>query len=124
MMLSSAVALALCAISPSFGVLLVMITVLGADDRVRADPHSARRRPGRSDEPGRVVGTVVSGILTGILASRTISGLVAGAAGWRAIYVLAAGAAIAFALLLYRAIPPLARRRAWRIRHSSPPSSR
>jgi predicted MFS family arabinose efflux permease len=51
---------------------------------------------------------VVSGILTGILASRTISGLVAGAAGWRAIYVLAAGAAIAFALLLYRAIPPLA----------------
>jgi hypothetical protein len=37
-----------------------------------------------------VVGTVVSGLLTGILVSRTISGLVACAAGWRAIFAAAA----------------------------------
>jgi MFS family permease len=57
---------------------------------------------------GRVVGTVASGILIGILVSRTISGLVAGAAGWRAIYAFAAVAALVFAVLLYRATPPLA----------------
>jgi predicted MFS family arabinose efflux permease len=57
---------------------------------------------------GRVVGTVVSGILIGILTSRTISGLVADVAGWRAIYLLAAAATVAFAGVLYRAIPPLA----------------
>jgi MFS family permease len=50
----------------------------------------------------------VPGILTGILVSRTINGLVAGVAGWRAIYALAAAAALVFAVLLYRAIPPLA----------------
>ena len=63
----------------------------------------------RSDdtERGRVVGTVVSGILIGILLSRTISGLVADAAGWRAIYVVAAVTALAFAALLYRMIPHL-----------------
>lgn len=57
---------------------------------------------------GRVVGTVVSGILIGILVSRTISGLVADAAGWRAIYVVAAVAAVLFAIVLRRAIPPMA----------------
>jgi predicted MFS family arabinose efflux permease len=108
MMLSSAVALALCAISPSFGVLLGMITVLGLTTVSGQILTPLAGDLADQTNRGRVVGTVVSGILTGILASRTISGLVAGAAGWRAIYVLAAGAAIAFALLLYRAIPPLA----------------
>ncbi|MEU5645236.1 MFS transporter [Streptomyces milbemycinicus] len=57
---------------------------------------------------GRVVGTMVSGLLIGILTSRTVSGLIADAAGWRAIYLAAAALSVAFALLLRRAIPPLA----------------
>src|SRR5919205_377412 len=57
---------------------------------------------------GRVVGTVVSGMLTGILVSRTISGFIAGAAGWRTIFAAAAGLAVLLAALLYRALPPLA----------------
>ncbi|WNY35391.1 MFS transporter [Curtobacterium flaccumfaciens] len=59
---------------------------------------------------GRVVGTIASGVLTGILVSRTISGLVADAFGWRAIYVLAAVVAIVLAVLLRRAIPELGTR--------------
>jgi predicted MFS family arabinose efflux permease len=50
---------------------------------------------------------VASGILVGILVSRTTSGLVAVAAGWRAIYGVAAIASVVFAVLLYRAIPAL-----------------
>jgi predicted MFS family arabinose efflux permease len=37
-------------------------------------------------ERGRAVGTVVSGIMVGILAGRTVSGLVGAAFGWRAVY--------------------------------------
>lgn len=54
-----------------------------------------------------MVGVVVSGILTGILLSRTISGLVADVAGWRALFVLAAVLDVVLAGLLYRAIPTL-----------------
>jgi hypothetical protein len=49
---------------------------------------------------GRVAGIVVSGILTGILVSRTISGLVAGAAGWRTVFAVAAAADMVFAIVL------------------------
>ncbi|SOE87259.1 Predicted arabinose efflux permease, MFS family [Burkholderia sp. YR290] len=44
---------------------------------------SAMSRPG---EHGRNVGTVVSGIMIGILAGRTVAGVVGEAYGWRAVY--------------------------------------
>lgn len=58
-------------------------------------------------ERGRVVGTIASGALVGILLSRTISGIVADLFGWRAIYVLAAVAAWVLAVVLARVIPTL-----------------
>jgi predicted MFS family arabinose efflux permease len=58
-------------------------------------------------ERGRVVGTIASGVLVGILLSRTISGIVADLFGWRAIYVLAAVAAWVLAIVLARVIPTL-----------------
>ncbi len=110
MLLASAGALLLCALAPSIGVLCLALGVLGmttisgqvltplAGD-LAGDAHR-----------GRIVGTVGSGTLTGILASRTISGFVADAAGWRTIFALAALVAVLLAVLLYRAIPPLAPR--------------
>ncbi|GAA2186800.1 MFS transporter [Micromonospora lupini] len=107
LMVASAAALLLCALAPSFGVLLLALTVLGvttisgqlltplAGD-LAGDAHR-----------GRIVGVVGSGTLSGILASRTISGFVAGAAGWRTTFALAAVVAVLLAILLYRAIPPL-----------------
>src|SRR3954469_13519775 len=49
-------------------------------------------------ERGRVVGTVMSGLLIGILAARTVSGLVGDVLGWRAMYVIAAGLMVVLAL--------------------------
>ena len=49
---------------------------------------------------------IVSGILTGILLSRTISGLVADRFGWRAIYVLSSLMMLAFAVVMARVLPP------------------
>ncbi|SDC67844.1 Predicted arabinose efflux permease, MFS family [Cupriavidus sp. YR651] len=60
-------------------------------------------------ERGRSVGTVVSGIMVGILLGRTISGVVGTAYGWRAVYGLAAifmiPVWIAAAALLPRGLP-------------------
>ena len=104
-MLCAAVALALCALAPSMGLLMLAITALGITTvagqilvPLAGDLAGEARR-------GRVVGTVASGILTGILVSRTISGLVADAAGWRTIFAAAAAVAVLLAVLLHRAIP-------------------
>jgi len=54
---------------------------------------------------GRAVGTVMSGLLFGILLSRTVSGLVGAAVGWRAMYFVAAALMIALAVVLHVALP-------------------
>ncbi len=107
MLLAAAGALVACAVAPSFPVLLVALAALGVTTVSGQILTPLAGDLADDEHRGRVVGTVVSGILIGILLSRTISGLVAGAAGWRAIYALAAIAAVLFAVLLHRAIPPL-----------------
>jgi predicted MFS family arabinose efflux permease len=107
MMLAAAAALVVCAVAPSFPVLLLALAAVGVTTVSGQILTPLAGDLADDENRGRVVGTVVSGILIGILLSRTISGLVAGAAGWRAIYALAAVAAVLFAVLLHRAIPPL-----------------
>jgi predicted MFS family arabinose efflux permease len=106
-MTCAAVALVGCALAPSFAVLLLAITALGLTTVAGQILTPLAGDLTDDAHRGRVVGTVVSGLLTGILVSRTISGLVAGAAGWRAIFAAAAVVDILLAILLYRAIPPL-----------------
>ena len=61
------------------------------------------------NERGRNVGTVVTGIMVGILLGRAVSGLIAAHAGWRAVYAVEAAAmvpvGIAAAWLLPRGVP-------------------
>jgi predicted MFS family arabinose efflux permease len=54
---------------------------------------------------GRSVGHVMSGLLVGILLSRTVSGVVGAHLGWRATYVVAAGLMVALAAVLRAALP-------------------
>ena len=56
-------------------------------------------------ERGRVVGTVMSGLLIGILLARTFSGLVAAAFGWRVVFWVAAAIMVALALTLRLRLP-------------------
>ncbi len=57
------------------------------------------------DKRGQIVGTLASGILCGILLSRTISGLLADTFGWRAIYLIAAILSFLFAVVLFKKLP-------------------
>ncbi|UBM26614.1 MFS transporter [Pseudomonas sp. p1(2021b)] len=57
------------------------------------------------DQRGRAVGTLMSGLLLGILLARTAAGFMAELGGWRSIYVLAAVLMALTALALYRSLP-------------------
>ncbi|QCI11343.1 MFS transporter [Pseudomonas putida] len=54
---------------------------------------------------GRAVGTLMSGLLLGILLARTAAGFMAELGGWRSIYVLAAVLMGLSAIALYRSLP-------------------
>src|SRR3954447_5960668 len=54
---------------------------------------------------GRVIGTVVSGLLFGILLARPLASLVADQFGWRAVFLLSAVLMAALAIALVRMLP-------------------
>src|SRR5579872_271812 len=54
---------------------------------------------------GRIVGNVMSGLLTGIMLARPVSSLIANALGWRAVFGLAALAIAALAVVLRSLLP-------------------
>jgi predicted MFS family arabinose efflux permease len=103
----SALALAACAIAPSFNVLLFALCLTGLSTLTGQLLLPMAGDLANDEQRGRVVGTVASGTLTGIVVSRMISGLLADAFGWRAVYVLAALMATVLALVLARSLPEL-----------------
>jgi len=59
----------------------------------------------KEEERSRVIAKVMTGLLLGILFSRTFSGIMAQALGWRAVYWIAAGLLLVIALVLRIALP-------------------
>lgn len=57
------------------------------------------------DKRGKVVGTIMSGLLLGILLARTVAGLLAGIGGWRTVYWVASVLMVLMALALWRRLP-------------------
>lgn len=54
---------------------------------------------------GKVVGTIMSGLLLGILLARTVSGVLASIGGWRTVYWVASVLMILMAVALWRGLP-------------------
>lgn len=59
----------------------------------------------RPEHKGRNVGIVLSGLLTGILASRVVSGFVGELFGWREMYYIAAGMMFVCAVVVLKVLP-------------------
>jgi predicted MFS family arabinose efflux permease len=97
------------AVSPGVGTLIAASFGLGIVSCVPQQLVPFAAVMSRPSERGRNVGTVVSGIMVGILLGRTISGVVGEAYGWRAVYGLEAAFMIpvwiAAASLLPQGVP-------------------
>jgi predicted MFS family arabinose efflux permease len=71
-------------------------------------PFAAELAP--PDRRGRVISTVMSGLLIGVLVSRTVAGLISDLAGWRAVFWFAAVLTAAITVLLWLRLPVVAPR--------------
>jgi predicted MFS family arabinose efflux permease len=102
------IALAVCAAAPSFAVLAAGLVVVGALTCVTQILVPLAATLAAPQERGKVVGSVMSGLLIGILGARTVSGAVAAIGGWRLVFALAAGLMLVLALVLRRVLPRIA----------------
>jgi predicted MFS family arabinose efflux permease len=100
-----ALSLVAIALAPSLAVLVVASLVLGIANVVPQIIVPFAASLARPEERGRVVGTVMSGLLIGILLARTVSGFVGAYLGWRAMYWIAAGLMVVLFVALYLSLP-------------------
>ena len=107
--LFAAVSLALVAagLAPSFWALVAASVVIGVTASVTHILVPIAPELADPGEGGRAIGTVMSGLLLGVLLGRAASGAVAEALGWRAVFLLAAVSTGAFVPLLWWRMPPL-----------------
>lgn len=93
------------AVAPDLPVLLLAVLGVGLTAVVAQVLVPLAGALAAEHERGKVVGTVMSGLLIGILAARTFSGLLAAAFGWRSVYVVAAAICVLLGVVLHRALP-------------------
>jgi predicted MFS family arabinose efflux permease len=93
------------ALAPFIGLLAIASFAVGVTTIVPQViiPFAASLAPEQSR--GRVVGTVMSGLLIGVLLARTVSGFVGAHLGWRAMYWIAAALMVLLALVLRLLLP-------------------
>src|SRR5579859_1970644 len=104
-LLVTAVALAVAAAAPGFGVFLVALALVGVTSVVAQVliPLAAHLAPEQSR--GKWVGQVTSGLLLGIMLARSVASLAAAAWGWRSIYAISAAVMLVTTLALTRLLP-------------------
>lgn len=100
-----AVTLAGAALAPDLPVLAVAVALCCVTSVVvqMLVPYAATLAS--DNERSRVIGTLMGGLLIGILVSRTFAGMVAQAGGWRTVYGIAAVFMALTAITLRRALP-------------------
>jgi predicted MFS family arabinose efflux permease len=101
----SALALAAAAFSTSAAVFLAACFCIGLGSTAAQIIVPFAAHLSRPEKRGQTVGTVVSGLLLGIMLARPVSSLVTDALGWHAIFILSAIWTAALALLLKLRLP-------------------
>lgn len=109
MIACAALALALMATAQNAAWLMIATFILGASCSVNhiTTPFAAHLAPER--ERGRIVGTVIGGLLIGVLLSRTYAGWVGEVFGWRWVFASATVLMVVMAALMWRWLPETGR---------------
>jgi len=110
LMKSAALALLLlaCSVTDQVHSLLTVSLLLGMAATMAQDIVPAAAILAPEGKQGKTVGTVMTGLLLGILLSRTVSGLVGETFGWREMYQLAAFRIALVGVLLWKVLPAFA----------------
>ena len=100
-----ALALAVTAAAPN-GLTMVIASFLvgiGATVAQQIVPFAAALSS--PEQRGRTIGSVMAGLLSGILLSRTLAGFIGSLAGWRAVFILGVPLAAGAAMMMARTLP-------------------
>jgi predicted MFS family arabinose efflux permease len=103
--LGSAVALLGYAVAPSVALLTVASVLIGIGSSVAQMIVPFAVSLVAPEQRGRAVGTVMRGILAGILLSRMASGSLGAVIGWRPVFVIGAGVMVVVAVVLRATLP-------------------
>ncbi|PZU88244.1 MAG: MFS transporter [Shinella sp.] len=100
-----AAALAVLAVAPSAWFLVGASLLVGASATVAQQIVPFAATLATPERRGSTIGTVMAGVLSGILFSRTLSGFVGQHAGWREMFWISVPLALAAAVLMFLALP-------------------
>jgi predicted MFS family arabinose efflux permease len=100
-----ALALLFSGLAPSIVWLLATSLVIGLTATMAQDIVPAAATLAPESHRGKIVGTVMTGLLLGILLSRVISGFGAERFGWRSVYVAASVGVAMIAVAIWRGLP-------------------
>jgi predicted MFS family arabinose efflux permease len=101
-------ALLLAASAPTLTVLLAASFAIGVAATLAQDIVPAAATMAAVAQRGKIVGTVMTGLLLGILLSRVVSGFVAEAFGWRSMFVAAALSIALMGIAVWHWVPRIA----------------
>jgi len=98
-------ALLMAAAAPHLAVLYLASALIGLSASLAQDLVPAAATLAPEAQRGKTVGTVMTGLLLGILLSRVISGALAQQLGWRVVFAAASLSIVLLALALWRRLP-------------------
>jgi predicted MFS family arabinose efflux permease len=99
--------LLLAAIAPNINTLLIASLFIGASSMIPQLLIPMTAHLANPHERGKKIGFVMSGLLIGILLSRTFSGIIAANFGWRSMFYIAAGLMVIMWILVYLLLPEI-----------------
>ncbi len=101
------ISLLLAAFAPNFIIMLIASFLIGFTSIVAQLIIPMAAHLSKPEERGKTVGFIMSGLLIGVLLSRTISGYVAAHFGWRVMYMIAAGLMLLLWVIIYMLLPEI-----------------